>query len=220
MATKSKTNLIISYLTMRRLIGILGMMLPFVVVLGGFIQTSFAIKSSISDYYYSNMRDFFVGLLCCVSLFLITYRGYDIIDDVLTNLCGIFALGIVAFPTSANSGEVVKVGVCLISDHISAFIHLSFAGLFFLLLSFNSIFLFTKHGTEIVSVQKRKRNIVYIVCGLLMFFSIVFIALYFLYFQESFLSGFHPVLIFETIALLAFGFSWLVKGGTLFRDKK
>jgi hypothetical protein len=48
---------IISYLAMRRMIGILGVALPIVLVIGGFIQDEIAIQPSISGYYYTNMRD-------------------------------------------------------------------------------------------------------------------------------------------------------------------
>ena len=36
---------------------------------------------SISSYYHSVMRDIFVGSLCAVGTFLISYRGYDKRDN-------------------------------------------------------------------------------------------------------------------------------------------
>ena len=137
-------SLIISFLTMRRLIGILGIALPVVLVLGGLMQSEPAIQGSISGYYYTSMRDLFVGSLCAVSLFLMSYKGYERIDNFIAKMSGAFALGMVIFPTSMFSGKVVRVGVFLIDDDVSLYIHLIFGALFFLSLSFNSIFLFTR----------------------------------------------------------------------------
>ena len=212
-------RLIISYLTMRRTIGILGIALPIVVVAGGFIQNGFVIEGSISGYYYTNMRDFFVGLLCIVSLFLISYKGYEKIDNLIGNLSGIFALGMIIFPTGMFSGKVVKVGMFLINDNISEYIHLTFGTLFFLALSYNSIFLFTKRHSTILSKEKRRRNFIYRVCGIVMILSIICITIYTMFLRHTFLSKAYPVLFLESIALFAFGISWLIKGNTFFKDQ-
>jgi len=210
---------IISFLTMRRLIGILGISLPIIVVLGGFLQSGFIVQGSISGYYYTNMRDFFVGLLCGVSLFLISYKGYEKIDDLIGNLSGIFALGIVVFPTSMYSDQVVKVGIFLLDDNVSEYIHLTFGTLFFLALSFNSMFLFTKRVPGVLSREKKRRNLIYRICGIVMILEIFCTTIYTLFLRDTYISKYYPVLIFESIALLAFGISWLVKGHTLFRDR-
>jgi hypothetical protein len=213
-------NLIISYLAMRRLIGVLGIAMPIILVIGGFIQDGFVIQGSISGYYYTNMRDFFIGLLCGVSLFLISYKGYERIDDIVGNMSGVFALGTMIFPTSTFSGNIVKVGMFLVDDNISEYIHLTFGALFFLSLSFNSIFLFTKSDPGVLSKEKKRRNMIYRICGTIMFFSIVCITIYTIYLRDTVIAKAYPVLILESIALVAFGISWLVKGNTLFQDKK
>jgi hypothetical protein len=213
-------RLIISYLTMRRLIGILGLALPVIIVIGGFIQRGFVIQGSISGYYYTNMRDFFVGLLCIVSLFLISYQGYEKIDNLIGNLSGVFALGMIIFPTATYSGKVVKVGMFLIDDNISEYVHLTFGTLFFLALAYNSIFLFTKRQPGILSEAKKKRNFIYRVCGIVMIASILFIIIYMIFLRGTALSKIYPVLILESIALTAFGISWLVKGNTFFKDSR
>lgn len=219
MIHKVDQKLIISYLTMRRLIGVIGIALPFIMVFGGFIQNGFVVLDSISNYYYTNMRDFFVGLLFAISLFLMSYTGYEKIDNVVANLSGIFALGIIMFPASKYTGRVVHVGLFLINDTISGYIHLIFSALFFLLLSFNSIFLFTKHGPGVITIQKKHRNTIYRICGIVMIVSMFLIITYTTYLKKTLIWKAHPVLILETIALMAFGISWLVKGHTLYRDK-
>jgi hypothetical protein len=204
---------------MRRFIGVIGIALPVIMVLGGFIQNGFVVLDSISNYYYTNMRDFFVGLLFAISLFLISYSGYEKIDNIVGNLSGLFALGIIMFPASKYCGRPVKVGIFLVNDTISGYIHLIFSALFFLLLAFNSIFLFTKHGPGRITVQKRHRNIIYRWCGIVMIFSMLCIITYTTFLKHTYVWKAHPVLILETIALLAFGISWLVKGHTLYKDK-
>src|SRR5271169_6182359 len=125
MSTNREKSLIISYLAMRRLIGILGIALPFIMILGGFAQGEPVVQGSISGYYYTNMRDFFVGILSGVALFLISYKGYERIDDIVANMSGVFALGMIVFPTAIYSGKTVRVGMFLIADNISAILHLT-----------------------------------------------------------------------------------------------
>ena len=52
-----------------------------------------------------------------------------------------------------------------------------------------------------------------------MIFSMFCIITYTTYLKKTFIWKAHPVLILESIALLAFGISWLVKGHTLYKDK-
>jgi hypothetical protein len=212
-------KIIISYLTMRRLIGIVGIALPIIVVSGGFIQNGFVILDSISYYYYTNMRDFFIGLIFAISLFLISYTGYEKIDNIVSNLSGLCALGVIAFPVSMYCGKSHRVGIFLIDDTLSGYIHLVFSALFFLLLAFNSIFLFTKHGSRRITKEKRHRNFIYRLCGIIMILSMLCIITFTTCLKKTFIWKVHPVLILESIALLAFGISWLVKGHTLIKDK-
>jgi hypothetical protein len=203
---------------MRRMIGILGILLPFIVVLGSSINGKIMILDSLSSYYYTNVRDFFVGLLFGVSLFLISYKGYETIDNVITNLSGIFALGIVAFPTLPFSSKVARVGIFLVPKDISQYLHVTFSVLFLLSLAFNSLFLFTRHS-EHLSREKKIRNTIYNACGILIIISVICIVLYIEFLTKTFLSRYYPVLTFESIALISFGVSWLVKGNTLFKDR-
>lgn len=219
MRMSRKQRLIVSYLTMRRTIGVLGIALPLVVVLGGLIENSHILQSSISGYYYTNMRDFFVGILCVVALFLISYQGYERIDNIVSNLAGFSALGMITFPTKMYYHKIEKVGIFLINDDISGYLHLLFATIFFFVLSYNSIFLFTKRHSVNISKEKRRRNILYRVCGIIMLSQILLIILYMNFLRDTIVSKTYPILIFESIALVAFGITWLVKGNTFFKDQ-
>ena len=204
---------------MRRIIGVLGIGLPIIVVVGGFIQNGFVLGESISSYYYTNMHDFFVGLLSCVGLFLISYKGYERIDHITSDISGILALGIAFFPTSTNISGINKVGIFQLNNNTSFYFHIIFGSLFFLSLAFISIFLFTKRGDTPLTKEKKKRNLVYIISGCIILVSISCMIIYMAAFQNTNITGFKPILIFESLSLISFGVSWLIKGETLFKDK-
>ena len=76
-----------SYLIMRALVGALGIALPFALVLidgWGFDGHPFP-RTSLSAYYYSGTRELFVGALCAIGVFLITYKVAEInLDNTLS----------------------------------------------------------------------------------------------------------------------------------------
>jgi hypothetical protein len=49
------------------------------------------------------MRNVLVEALCVIGVFLMAYAGYDELDRWITNLAGLFALGVAFFPTSHPS---------------------------------------------------------------------------------------------------------------------
>src|SRR5258705_6007339 len=93
-------HLVISYLALRRGVGIIGMSLPVILVIGMlFVKRCHMVQPSISDYYYTRMGNFLVGSLCAVGLFLFSYRGYDRKDMIAGKLAILFAVCIAFFPT-------------------------------------------------------------------------------------------------------------------------
>lgn len=209
---QNETPYVISYSALRKAVGVLGIALPVVLIIGAGVSVKYhAIQRSISMYYHTNMRDFLVGLLCAVALFLFAYRGYNIWDRIAGLAACIFALGVAFFPASADH--------TFTTIHM---IHLIAACSFFLVLSAISLFLFTKtKKDEIPTKQKLKRNFIYRLCGILIFASILLIALYLLFLENAWLSlnKLNPAFWLEALALWAFGISWLVKGETIFTDK-
>lgn len=208
---------LISFLTLRKAIGWLGCSLPFVLVLGSFLLGDcHHVQPSISHYYYTNMREVFVGILCSVGLFLFSYRGYSMLDSTAANLAGVFGLGVALFPTDRIPGQYCQCDVVsLIKTDASAIVHYACAASFFITLAFMSLVLFTrsKYSNQDQTAQKRKRNKIYKACGYLMILSIAIIALF-----GAETEG--PLVFwFETLALLSFGISWLTKGEVLFGDK-
>jgi hypothetical protein len=217
-AERSTTPELISFLTLRRAVGILGLALPFALVLGSMaVDQCGIIQPSISHYYYTNMREIFVGVLCAVSLFLFSYKGHSKLDSWSSNLAGFFCLGVALFPTGKANFPCQHDVVSFITWEHQNWIHLGCAACFFITLAFISIFLFTKSDQPKASygIQKKKRNHVYVGCGLAMIASLLIILIYFLADGDE---SSQVVFTFETTALLAFGTSWLTKGKTLFKD--
>src|SRR6187551_2726934 len=69
---------VFTYRRLRRIIGILDISLPIVLVLVSVtVYTQPGIRPSISDYYYTHMREIFTGTLCGVGLFMICYKGHN-----------------------------------------------------------------------------------------------------------------------------------------------
>src|SRR2546425_8304895 len=98
--TRDPSSLVIGYLTLRKAVGLLGTALPFVLSLGAFLLFHTGIQASMSSYYHTGMRDVFVGTLCAIGVFMISYRGYERQDDVAGDLACVFAVGVALFPTA------------------------------------------------------------------------------------------------------------------------
>jgi uncharacterized membrane protein YwaF len=206
----------VSYLTLRKMIGILGILLPTVCVAFGMLFGGLELQGSISAYYHTNVRDFFVGLLVCVGLFMSTYGGYDKIDRAVSWILSISAVGIALFPCRLDPTIWDKVSIFQLNPAVSNMIHLISAGTFFLTLAFNSFFLFTKTTpNKPMTSEKEKRNLIYRICGIVIFACCILDVIY-----VKFVSGDNGAIVFfETIMLYAFGTSWLVKGETILKDK-
>jgi hypothetical protein len=218
MNSQEKNELVISYLSLRNLNGILGIALPVVLVTGS-ARDCATWQPTISDYFYTSMGDTFVGILCAVAVFLFTYKGYELIDNIATTLAGIFALGTAFFPTLIHA-DASACSVHVRANEMAGTIHNISASLLFITLALISLLLFTKtkrtEESPSLTLRKKKRNVVYRVCGIIMFACIASAA-YFL--NTDALSEYHPVFWSEAVALWAFGFSWLTKGESILRDK-
>ncbi len=210
---------------LRRIVGALGIALPVVVMVWGFFLTDWTLQGSLSDYYSLRTRDAFVGILFVIGWFLFAYRGYERLDNIAGNLACVFALGVALFPNSGNHWERI--------------VHFSSAACLFLVLSFFSLFLFTKSKDSPEGLwgtltsfrfggsktggdrtpQKKKRNRVYVVCGLLMLGFLILVGLYMWLWKDTAISAIKPMFWLETLMIWAFGVSWFIKGETLLKDR-
>ncbi len=212
-------QLIISFLSIRKAIGILGIALPLVLLIGTIVLNDCQeIQGSISAYYYTDMRNVLVGILSAVAFYLFSYRGYDKKDRILSAICGLASLGVAFLPTSVEPPLTACVNE-LVEDSIISTLHFVSAGVFFLMSAYISIVQFTK-GSRLPTPQKLKRNNIYRLAGIIMILSIAVIVIYITWLEHSYphLAIYKPVFWLETFALWAFGISWLVKGEFILED--
>lgn len=197
----------VSYLTLRRIVGALGMLLPFGLVGWGWrICGCHEIRPSISDYYSGRTGDLFVGALFTIAWFLFAYRGAERQDDIAGDFAWLFALGVALIPHDDPAPW--------------SMVHFISAGALFLTLAYFSLVLFTKTGGTIAQMtpEKVKRNRVYKVCGVVMLACVATIGAVKLGYFTFTAGPIPPVFLLETLALEAFGISWMVKGETVWRD--
>jgi hypothetical protein len=193
-------------------VGIIGTALPFVLVVGKWLFDGWGIQSSISAYYYTSMRDVFVGSICAIGVFLLTYRGYERADDTAGNLACVFAVGLALLPTSPPSGATA-------TQTLVGYAHLLFASAYFLTLAYFSLALFRKTNPERqMTKRKVQRNVVYTACGYTILVSVGLIVVNAVFLMHSALQAIDPVFWLESAAVLAFGVSWLTKGEAILAD--
>ena len=195
-----------SYLALRKAVGLIGILLPLILMLGVLLIFEEAvIQKSISHYYHTGMGDVFVGALCAVALFMFFYSGYDWRDDWAGNLAGLSALGVAWVPTTAAG-----------PSDVTGKIHFACAAVFLVTLTVFSLYLFKLKGPN-PTQRKLARNWIYTICGLIMAGCLIAIVIY----KLDHGDGLESSLVFwaETVALVAFGVSWLTKGGTLYPDR-
>jgi len=207
-------SFVLSYMGLRKAVGIIGIALPLVLVIGKYIIDGPGIEISISHYYHTAMRDVLVGSLCAIALFLMSYRGYERTDDIAGDLACIFAIGVALFPTTPDHGATEN-------DKVIGALHLGFAAAFFLTLAFFSLVLFRKRDmTKAPTPRKVLRNHVYTVCGCTILGCIVLIAIVSLLSPELPIKRLTPVFWLEAIAIWAFGWSWFTKGEGILKDRE
>jgi hypothetical protein len=204
---------LIPFLWIRRGIGILGILFPFVLWFGAKLWGDCPnFQPSISDYYHTNMRDVFVGFLWVIAVFLFTYRGPDKADNLSTNLAALMAIGVSLFPTSLKSDSTCHICMTVFTCQP---VHLVCAVAFFLIKAYISHQLFPKlEEGRIYTEGKRIRNRIYKTCAYVMLASMLVIFLYFIFDDKlpAWLADAPIIFIFEWVALWAFGFAWITKG--------
>ena len=99
-----------SYVTLRFAVGVLGLALPFLLVLVEpvlFDGQPFP-RGSLSAYYYSGMRELFVGVLWAIGVFLVLYKLMEFSwESRLSTVAGFAVVLVALFPTG-RPGEGVS----------------------------------------------------------------------------------------------------------------
>jgi hypothetical protein len=152
-----------SFLILRTVVGVLGIALPFLLVLveGVWFDGSPFLRESLSAYYYSGARELFVGGLSAIGVFLFTYKVAESnLDNTLSLLAGLSVVVVALFPTSRPSGLI---GLTAVQDRLGesvvAGIHFSAAGLFILSLALISYFFGKREGRPREGGPPRQRSL-------------------------------------------------------------
>lgn len=169
-AAHSRERMVISFLWLRILVGAVGFLLPIILLVGGMLYgMQDNPDSSISAYYFSPMRDWFVGILWVIGGFLIGYNGrkrsnrkYS--DGLFCSWAGLFLIMVAMFPTNLKCGTGTDSCTAIISlepdrtnadaitskaqtlfeiDPLVGLVHIFSAGLFFALMAFVAAWRFT-----------------------------------------------------------------------------
>ncbi len=206
-------TLVLSYLDLRKSIGVIGTLLPFVVAIGKHLLDGPGLMMTVSSYYYSAMGGVFVGSMCAIGVFLWSYRGYDWSDSIAATIGAICAIGTALVPAAPDidpTARQISIG------HI----HIALAAGFFLTLAYFALVLFRKTTTdEPPTPMKLVRNKVYTVCGYTILAAVVLIAVVYLLPADSPINAVSPIFWLEAIACVAFGISWFVKGEAILKDR-
>ena len=200
----------------RKIIGYLGLSLPFLLVLGNFLFGCASVQDSISHYYHTYMRDVLVGLIVLIGLFFITYKGYSK-DKIPFKIAGFSVLLVAFFPTALDVDALNSCKEIISSNRkftISQWIHATGALFFFGTLTYICLFLFTNNKRSVKYKEEKRKHYLIRFCGYIMLSSIIAIA-FFLIFEakiEAKIGDLNLLFYLEVIALFAFSIAWLTKG--------
>jgi hypothetical protein len=241
----TKNQLVIDYLYLRKAVGWIGTLLPVVLIAGNAMIFTSDLPDSMSSYYYTHMRNIFVGALCALGVFLIAYAGYDEWDRWITNIAGAGAIG-VAFcatkPTVCAAGakacSAPAVRAMSSAQNVVGTVHLVFAAVAFLALGVMAL-RFAKlpatevprppgfrgwlrdalglpqHGQPDPRKPAEKRSAAIFRACGIGIMLCVVLGALSNLLPQSFKNAVPVLFILEALAVFAFGVSWFVKGKTL-----
>ncbi|MBK4216264.1 hypothetical protein JJJ17_10035 [Paracoccus caeni] len=223
LSQKAHNDLVLSFLSVRRAIGVLGFFLPLALIAFALVTGQFL--PSISDAFFTPMRDIFVGTMMAQAVFLWSYEGFrpnsgELISDKATARIAAVAAAMVGLaPTNMTPGTEGATELpctllqCVMGTGPAAMIHMIAAAVFFAALAIYCLVLFVRGEPD--SPEKRASNAIYSACGWIIVVSITLIGILFLTGLDESLRWLRPVFWLETIATFAFATSWLVKGDSL-----
>ncbi len=193
---------IISFLALRRTVGAVAIALPALLAGWGYGFSS-GILPTMSDFYYTDMQDIFVGCLLVIGVFLLAYHGYKkapdekISDIALLRIAGLSVITVALLPTDpAGQPETLR-----------GTVHLVAAGIFLFTIGFISWAKFSR--TRDKTLRKIYRVLGAITLGALLAMAAG---------KAAAMAGLwvapqnNWIFWLETVAVVAYGTAWLIKG--------
>ena len=191
----------LSALAHRKLIGMLGVLLPIVTgILTWIIDPSHL--GSISITHYADTYILFEGVVMTTALFLFTYQGYDLGDKALCRVAAAGALILVIFPCQGLPGDPTR-SLFPLEQSTSDIIHSTSASVFFICMLIMTWFQFTKGKGSFKS--RIKKILVFGLCGLVQCGGIAIVVVHAV-------TGLMSTFLGEMVFLISFGTAWLIKG--------
>lgn len=189
-----------TYHNLRLGVAVIGVALPFLLWIGGMRIGGESLQGSMSAYYYTSMRDVFVGALCAVGVALYLYKGFSRAENLTLNVAGVLAVCVALFPTSDCSERTFV-----------NYVHAVSAIIFFLCLAYVSVFRASDTLSLVRDTSRAKRlQSLYRTLGVVMIASPVG-ALVFAWLVHSPGSKSSTVFFVEAFGVWAFGAYWLAK---------
>lgn len=220
---------VVSYDKLQFIIGGLAFAIPLVMVYGSkYLTECPETLDSLSAYYHTDMRNWFVGILCCVAFFLFAYNGYEKRDSIAGTIAAIGALMVAFFPTGLcdnifdncqwNTFSLTQLdasicaNVCGSEVYTNSTIHFAGAGIFFASLIYFSLVLFVQSETPRSQwdAARWRHYWTHKICGGFMLIAVLIIPIN-TFLLNDFFKGTNYILDIEWIALWAFGVSWFTK---------
>ena len=212
-ASDTGQSIVVSYIAIRRAIGLSGLLLPIVLGLGG-LAIGVPIQDNISSYYHTPMRDIFVGTMSAMGIFLLCYRGADWIENWTANIGCLAAICVALCPLDANSDP-------LFQKSIVGYLHTFSGGVFFLTLAFYSLVHFPRSGIEFEEPHLWERHFIYRTSGIVILLSMLTIGGYMILIPttwKQWLNYWNFLFWMECIAVWAFAAAWLTKGRAIIAE--
>ena len=207
------------------IVGYVAIGMPVVLGLGGVLLGS--VRQSLSGFYYEPflLGDIFVGCLVFIGTVMLAYKGWNRKVGHLASLAGISAYAVALFPAGGWITGESDNRLFAAQAHIA---HGVGALCLFLILAWFCFAIFTKvephqrdsHGALLPN--KRRRNRIYQATGTLLLAAIVAITIGDVFYPDWSVRN-RLTYWAETVALVAFGISWIVHGrasGLLMQDPR
>lgn len=212
-----------TFITQQRVIGLLSFFLP-VFLASWSVLNGTPIRGSLSEYYYTPVRDIFVGTLAALSLFLWSYRGYHPdnpglrMDRIVAKIASVSAALVALAPLRPRQDGECTLLQCVMGELNADLLHNVAAAIFLAALATFCLILFPMSSIDAPGMGRRL--VIYGISGAIIVMVLLLMVLWkFLPVDVYFALGrYKPIYILESLALFAFGVAWLLRSRVVERS--